>query len=65
MHLMTQVFGKLRQFVPCIVAAAIGIAVTGSATAVIVQRDDNDVERNSACSPKIISRSCKMASTNM
>jgi len=37
-------FGKVRQFVPCIVAAAIGIAVTVIATAVIVVRDDGDAE---------------------
>ncbi len=40
-----RVFDKVRQFVPCIVAAAIGIAVTASATGVIVARDDNDAER--------------------
>jgi diguanylate cyclase (GGDEF)-like protein len=45
MHLMMGVFGKLRQFVPCIVAAAIGISVTAAATAVIVVRDDSDAER--------------------
>ena len=45
MHFVTQVFGKLRQFVPCIVAAAIGIAVTVTSAAVIVQRDDGDAER--------------------
>ncbi len=44
MNLTMQVLGKLKQFVPCIVAAAIGIAVTTSATGVIVVRDNNDAE---------------------
>lgn len=42
---MTRVFTKFRQFLPCIVAAAVGIAVTVSAAGVIVQRDDNDAKR--------------------
>ena len=45
MHLVTRVFGKLRQFVPCIVAAAIGVTVTVTAASVMVRRDDNDAER--------------------
>ncbi len=36
---------KLREFMPCIVAATIGIAATVTAASVIVQRDDNDAER--------------------
>ncbi len=45
MQRVTQAFNKIRQFAPCIVAAAVGIAVTVIATAVIVQRDDGDAER--------------------
>ena len=48
MKFVTQVMNKLRHFVPCIVAAAIGITVTVTATAVIVQRDDGDAERQFA-----------------
>ncbi|HUD88183.1 MAG TPA: diguanylate cyclase, partial [Xanthobacteraceae bacterium] len=36
---------KLRKFLPCIVAATIGIAATVTSAAVIVQRDDKDAER--------------------
>ena len=39
-----RMLGKFKQFLPCIVAAAIGIAVTASATGVIVVRDNNDAE---------------------
>jgi diguanylate cyclase len=45
MQFATQVFSKLRQYLPCIVAGAVGILVTLSATIVIVLRDDNDAER--------------------
>ncbi len=45
MKFVTQVLGRLRQFLPCIVAAAIGIAVTVTSAAVIVQRDDGDADR--------------------
>lgn len=45
MQVVMRVFDKLRQFVPCMVAATIGIAVTASATGVIIARDDNDAER--------------------
>jgi diguanylate cyclase (GGDEF)-like protein len=45
MQRVTQAFNKIRQFAPCIVAAAVGIAVTVIATAVIIQRDDGDAER--------------------
>jgi diguanylate cyclase (GGDEF)-like protein len=36
---------KLRQLLPCILAATIGIAASVTSAAVIVQRDDNDAER--------------------
>jgi diguanylate cyclase (GGDEF)-like protein len=45
MGFVTRVFGKLRLFVPCFVAAGIGITAAVMATAVIVHRDDNDAER--------------------
>ena len=45
MGLVGQILGRLRRFAPCIVAAAIGITVTVAATTVIVQRDDNDADR--------------------
>ncbi len=48
MRFVTRAYGKLRQFVPCIVAATIGITATVAATAVIVQRDDGDAERQFA-----------------
>jgi diguanylate cyclase (GGDEF)-like protein len=44
MGLVRRILGKFRQFAPCIVAATVGITVTVAATAVIVQRDDNDVK---------------------
>jgi diguanylate cyclase (GGDEF)-like protein len=42
---ITRLFGKLREFAPCIVTAAIGIAATVTSSAVIIQRDDGDAER--------------------
>ena len=45
MHLVKWVSSGIRQFAPCLVAAAIGIAATVTATAIIVERDDNDAER--------------------
>lgn len=42
---LAQVLNKLRQFLPCVVAAAIGVTVTVIATVVIVQRDDSDAKR--------------------
>lgn len=45
MHFVTQVIGKFRQFLPCIAAAAVGIAVTVTAVSLIVQREDSDAER--------------------
>jgi CHASE1-domain containing sensor protein len=36
---------NLRQFLPCILAATIGIAASVTSAAVIVQRDNNDAER--------------------
>ncbi|MGA7786977.1 MAG: EAL domain-containing protein [Xanthobacteraceae bacterium] len=44
MRFVTQAFGKLRQFVPCSVAAAIGIAVAATAFGVMIVRDDNDAK---------------------
>ncbi len=45
MQRVMQAYNKIRQFAPCIVVAAVGIAVTVIATAVIIQRDDGDAER--------------------
>jgi diguanylate cyclase (GGDEF)-like protein len=45
MKFVKSVFGRLRQFMPSIVAATIGITVTFTSVGVIVQRDDNDAER--------------------
>ena len=44
MRFVTQAFGKLRQFVPCSVAAAIGVAVAATAFGVMIVRDDNDAK---------------------
>lgn len=45
MKRVMQVLGKLRQFVPCMVTAAIGLAVTAAVTMIILARDDGDAER--------------------
>lgn len=44
MRLVAQAFGKLRQFLPCIVAAAIGVTATATAFSVMMVRDDNDAK---------------------
>ena len=45
MHFVNQTSGKLRKFLPCILAATIGLAASVISASVIVQRDDNDAER--------------------
>jgi diguanylate cyclase (GGDEF)-like protein len=45
MKRVMQVLSKLRQFVPCIVTATIGLAVTAAVTMIILARDDGDAER--------------------
>ena len=45
MQFLRSTDSKLRQFLPCILASAIGIAASVTATGVIVQRDNNDADR--------------------
>ena len=44
MQRILRIFGKVRQFVPCIVAAIIGIVASVTATVVIVVRDNHEAE---------------------
>ena len=49
MHLVTRVFSKFRQFLPCIVAAAVGIAVTVSCRRRDVQRETKRCRASIPC----------------
>jgi diguanylate cyclase (GGDEF)-like protein len=45
MQFLKSIGSKLRQSLPCILASAIGVAVSVTAAGVIVQRDNNDADR--------------------
>ena len=45
MRFLKSIGSKLRQLLPCILASAIGVAVSVTAAGVIVQRDNNDADR--------------------
>src|SRR3984957_3912320 len=45
MQFLKSTGSKLRQLLPCILASAIGVAASVTATGVIIQRDNNDADR--------------------
>src|ERR1700722_17635188 len=45
MQFLKSTGSRLRQLLPCILASAIGVAVSVTAAGVIVQRDNNDADR--------------------